>query len=398
MRQVVIAGAVRTAIGKFGGALADVPATTLGTHVVREALARTGVAPDDVDELIMGHVLQAGTGLNPARQVALHAGLPVSTPAFTVNKVCASGMKAVTLAAQSIAAGENDIVVAGGMENMSAAPYLAPAARWGCRLGDGKLLDVVLRDALVDPTESCHMGITAENVGAEFAISRHDQDAFAAASQHKAGAAAAAGGFVPEIAPIDVPRRKGPPETVAADEFPRPDTTVEVLGKLKPAFKPDGTVTAGNASGINDGSAAMVLLAADEAARRGVEPMARIVSYASAGVEPSRMGLGPVPATRRALVRAGLDLADIDLVELNEAFAAQSLAVIGQLELDPAKVNVQGGAIALGHPVGASGARILVTLLHLLGVRGVRYGLATLCVGGGQGMAVIVERAGPALR
>ena len=392
MREVVIVGAVRTAIGKFGGALADVPVTELGATVVKEAMKRASVAPEEVDEVIMGHVLQAGTGLNPARQVALMSGMPVSVPAYTVNKVCASGMKAVALGALSIASGENEIVVAGGMENMSAAPFLLQRARWGYRLGDGELLDCLLRDALHDPTEKCHMGITAENLATEFTISRREQDEFSARSQQKAVAAMEAGRFEAEIVPVQVPQRKGKPLLFAVDEFPRPGTTVEVLSTLKPAFKKDGTVTAGNASGINDGAAAMVLLSRDEAKRRGIQPMAKVVGTASAGVEPARMGLGPVPATKAALTKARLRLEDIEVVEFNEAFAAQSLAVIAELGINPGILNLNGGAIALGHPVGASGARILVTLLHIMADRGARLGLATLCVGGGQGMAMVVSK------
>ncbi|OGV73498.1 MAG: acetyl-CoA acetyltransferase [Lentisphaerae bacterium RIFOXYB12_FULL_65_16] len=392
MREVVIVGAVRTAIGKFGGAFADTLVTELGATVVREALRRAGVAPDAVNEVILGHVLQAGSGLNPARQVLLKAGIPQSVPAFTVNKVCASGLKAVALGAAAVAAGEHDIVVAGGMENMSAAPFVLRQARWGYRLGDGELLDVILRDALQDPLEGIHMGVTAENVATDLGISRRDQDEFAAQSQQKAGAAMQAGKFASEIVPVPVSQKKGAPLPFSVDEFPRPDTTVEVLAKLKPAFKGDGTVTAGNASGINDGAAAMVLMSRAEADRRGIRPLASILSYASAGVDPTRMGLGPVPATTAALAKAGKKLTDIDAFELNEAFAAQSLAVIRQLGVDPVRANLNGGAIALGHPVGASGARILVTLLHILADRGLRFGLATLCVGGGQGMAMIVER------
>ena len=390
MRDIVITGAVRTAIGKFGGSLADIPVTELGAVVVKEAMRRARISPGEVDEVVMGHVIQAGAGLNAARQVALVSGLPISTPAYTVNKVCASGLKAVALGAQSIASGENEIVVAGGMENMSAAPFLLPKARWGYRLGDGELLDSILSDALRDPTEGCPMGITGENLAEEFGIGRRAQDEFAARSQHRAVAAIEAGRFAAEIVPVEVPQRRGGPLAFSTDEFPRPGTTVEVLSTLRPAFKEDGTVTAGNASGINDGAAAMVLLSEDEAKRRGIRPMARIVSSASAGVEPARMGFGPVPATRAALEKAGLTLTDIEVVELNEAFAAQSLAVIGQLGLDPEIVNLNGGAIALGHPVGASGARILVTLLHIMADRGAHLGLATLCVGGGQGMAMIV--------
>jgi len=388
MREVIIAGAVRTAIGKFGGTLTSVPVTELGVVVAREAMRRAAVPAEDVDEVIMGHVLQAGTGANTARQVSLAAGIPIAVPAYTVNKVCASGMKAVTLAAASIASGENDIVLAGGMENMSAAPFLLPKARWGYRLGEGEVLDCVLRDALLDSCGNGHMGLTAENLANEFKISRAEQDAFAAESQKKAARAQ----FAAEIVPVQIPQKGKAPIFFNADEFVRPDTTVEALSKLKPAFDEHGTVTAGNSSGINDGAAAMLLLSAEEAKRRGVKPMARILSYASAGIEPGRMGLGPVPATKAALAKAKLKLADIDVIELNEAFAAQSLAVINQLGLDPARVNLNGGAIALGHPVGASGARIIVTLLHIMSERGLRFGLATLCVGGGQGMAVILER------
>jgi len=394
MRDVVIAGAVRTAIGKLGGTLAGVPVVELGKVVVTEALRRAGVPGEDVDEVIMGQVLQTGAGINPARQVGILSGIPVTTPAFTVNKVCASGMKAVALGALSIAAGENEIVVAGGMENMSAAPYFLEKARSGYRLGDGELLDCLLRDALTDAGERCHMGVTAESLAEEFSISRSEQDEFAARSQAKAGAAIEAGKFEAEIVPVEVAQRKGDVVSFKVDEFPRPETTPEVLATLKPAFKEGGTVTAGNSSGINDAAAAMVLMSADEAARRGVRPAARIVSIASAALEPMRMGLGPVPATRAAVAKAGLDLADIDVVELNEAFAAQSLAVINELGLDPGRVNLNGGAIALGHPVGASGARIIVTLLHVIADRGGRLGLATLCVGGGQGMAIIVARDG----
>ena len=391
-REVVIAGAVRTAIGKFGGTLAAVPAVELGATVIREAMRRASLASTDVDEVIIGQALQAGAGPNPARQAALLAGLPVTVPAYTINKACASAMKAVTLAALAISSGEREIVIAGGMENMSAAPFLLPKARWGYRLGDGQLQDAILRDGLIDASECCHMGITAENLAREFSISRQEQDAFAVQSQRKAMAAQRAGRFQAEIVPVEVPQKGGQSLAFAVDEFPRPDTSEEILATLQPAFNNEGTVTAGNASGINDGAAAMMLLSEVEAERRGIQPMARVLGYASAGVEPSRMGIGPVPAVPAALAAAGLQLADIDAVEVNEAFAAQALAVIGQLGLDPAIVNLNGGAIALGHPIGASGARILVTLLHILAERGLRYGLATLCVGGGQGMAVVVER------
>ena len=397
MQEVVITSAARTAIGKFGGTLKDIPAVQLGTTVVREALRRADLAPDQVDEVIMGQVLQAGSGLNAARQVALAADLPVSTPAYTVNKVCASGMKAVTLGAGSIAMGESRVVVAGGMESMSASPFLLDGARWGYRLGHQELLDSIQHSALLDPSlggpaEQRHMGVTAENLAARHGIDRQAQDEFAASSQHKAAAAAKAGRFDDEIVPVEVPQRRGKSVLHNEDEFIRPETTTAALAALRPAFKRDGTVTAGNASGINDGAAALVLMSAQEARHRGTQPLARIASYAAAGVEPAYMGVGPVPATRLALERAGLKLGDIDVVELNEAFAAQSLAVIAELGLDPGRVNVNGGAIALGHPVGCSGARILVTLLHTMADREARLGLATLCVGGGQGMAVVVER------
>ncbi len=391
MQDVVIAGAVRTAIGKLGGSLASTPAPQLGGIILKEAARRAGLALSDVEEVIMGHVIQAGAGLNSARQALLLAGIPASVPGYTVNKVCASSMKAVALAALSIAAGERRIVAAGGMENMSAAPYLLAKARQGYRLGDGELLDSILSDALRDPTCDCHMGITAENLAEEFAISREEQDRYAAASQRKTAQAVQGGRFKAEIVPVSIPRRRGEPLSFDVDEFPRPDTSADALAALKPAFKADGTVTAGNASGINDGAAAMLLLSADEARQRGVRPQARILSYASAALEPERMGMGPVAATRSALDRAGLSPADIDVIELNEAFAAQALAVMRELDLDPARVNVNGGAIALGHPVGASGARILVTLLHVLTQQNKTLGLATLCVGGGQGMAMVVE-------
>ncbi|MFC2105866.1 acetyl-CoA C-acetyltransferase [Candidatus Bipolaricaulota bacterium] len=393
MRDVVIVSAVRTAIGKLGGALTDVPAVELGRLVAVEAIRRAAIAPDQVDEVLIGHALQAGAGSNLARQVLLQAGIPHAVPATTVNKVCASGMKAITLAALSIAAGENDVVLAGGVENMSAAPYLLRNARWGYRLGAAEISDVILSDALTDPLSGRHMGETAEIIAEEFNITRLAQDAFAAQSQQKAGRALLEGRFESEIVGVPI-RQKKSHETklFMVDEFPRPNTTQETLAALRPAFKEDGTVTAGNSSGINDGAAAVVLMAADVAALRGTMPMARILSYASAGVEPLRMGIGPIPATQLALRRAGISIHQIDLVELNEAFAAQSIAVIGQLDLDPDIVNVNGGAIALGHPVGATGARIVVTLVHSLAHREDHIGLATLCVGGGQGMAIVLER------
>lgn len=392
MNDVVITSAVRTAIGSFSGSLANVPVVELGKTVVKEALIRSTVDSQEVDELILGQVIQAGCGSNTARQVQLLAELPVSSTAYTVNKVCASGMKAITLGALSVAAGENKIVVAGGLESMNAAPYLLPKARSGYKLGDGKILDSILADALTDPLGKYHMGITAENLAEEFGISRSQQDEFAVSSQQKATEAIQAGRFKNEIVPVTIPQRRGDPIVFDTDEYPRADASVEKLAKLRPAFKEDGTVTAGNASGINDGAAAMVLMSAEEAEKRSLAPLAKIVGYASAGVEPQRMGIGPVNATRLALAKAGLQLEEIDLFEMNEAFAAQSLAVIQELGLDESKVNINGGAIALGHPVGASGARIVVTLLHAMQQKDARLGLAALCVGGGQGMAIIVER------
>jgi acetyl-CoA C-acetyltransferase len=388
----VILSACRTAIGTFGGALKDVPAPVLGAIVAREALRRAGVH-DEVDETIMGCVLQAGLGMNPARQVSLGAGLPDSVPAHTVNKVCGSGLQAVMLAAQAIQAGDARLVLAGGMENMTRAPFLLPGARWGERLGHGRVIDHMLHEGLTDAFHDIHMGITAENLVERFSISREDQDAFAAESQARAAAAIREGRFKDEIVAVPLPAKKGAPQAFDQDEHPRPDATRESLFRLKPAFKKDGSVTAGNASGLNDGAAALVVASASRAKELGREPRARIVAQASAGVDPKVMGLGPVPAVRRALEKAGLSAADIDLYELNEAFAAQSLAVIRELRLDPARVNVNGGAIALGHPIGASGARILVTLLHALEARGAKRGLAGLCIGGGQGVALVVDRA-----
>jgi acetyl-CoA C-acetyltransferase len=389
--DVVLLSGCRTAIGTFGGAFKDVPAVDLGAAVVREAVRRAGVRGDQVDEVVLGCILQAGLGMNPARQAAIRAGLPDSVPATTVNKVCGSGLESVMRAAQAIKAGDAEVVVAGGTENMSRAPYLLPGARWGERLGDGKVLDHMIHEGLTDAFHDIHMGITAENLVERYRISREDQDAFAAESQRRAQDAIETGAFRDEIVPVMVPGKKG--ETrVDTDEHPRPGTTAESLARLKPAFKKDGTVTAGNASGINDGAAALVVASADRATRLGLSAMARVVSYASAAVDPRVMGIGPVPAVRKALEKASLAPGAMDLYELNEAFAAQSLAVIRELQLDPARVNVRGGAIALGHPIGASGARILVTLLHLLRARGLRYGLAALCIGGGQGVAMVVER------
>ncbi|KKM12865.1 acetyl-CoA acetyltransferase [Clostridiales bacterium PH28_bin88] len=392
MAEVVIASAVRTAIGTFGGSLKDVPAVELGALVVKEALKRAGVAGDQVDEVILGNVLQAGLGQNPARQAGVKAGLPVEVPAITINKVCGSGLKAVNLAAQAIMAGDAEIIVAGGMENMSRAPYVLDGARWGYRMGDGKVVDAMIKDGLWCAFGNTHMGITAENIAERFGISREEQDAFAATSQQRAIEAIKSGRFKEEIVPVAIPQKKGDPVMFEVDEFPRAGTTAEGLAKLKPAFKADGTVTAGNASGINDGAAAFVVMSARRAQEIGIKPMAVVRSYASAGVDPAIMGTGPVPASRKALAKAGLAVGALDLVEANEAFAAQAVYVTKELDLDPGKTNVNGGAIALGHPIGASGARILVTLIHEMAKRGSRYGLATLCIGGGQGVATVVER------
>lgn len=389
--EVVIVGACRTPIGTFGGAFKDVSAVELGTIAVREAVRRAGVRPDQVDEVVLGCILQAGQGMNPARQAAIKAGLPQTVPAHTVNKVCGSGLKAVMLATQAVRCGDAEVVVAGGTESMSRAPFLLPGARWGERLGHGKALDHMIHEGLTDAFDDVHMGITAENVADKYGISREDQDRFAAESQARAEAAIKEGRFKDEIVPVPVPGKKGQ-TLVETDEHPRAGTTADSLSRLKPAFKPGGSVTAGNASGINDGAAAVVVTSASRARSLGATPLARIVSYASAAVDPKIMGIGPVPAVRRALEKASLSTGQIDLYELNEAFAAQSLAVLRDLGLDPARVNVNGGAIALGHPIGASGARVLVTLLHALRARDKRLGLASLCIGGGQGVAMVVER------
>ncbi|CNC39918.1 acetyl-CoA C-acetyltransferase [Yersinia intermedia] len=392
MDNIVIVSAVRTAIGSFNGALAPVSAVDLGSIVLREAMARAGISGDNVDEVILGNVLQAGLGQNPARQALLKSGIPDTVSAYTVNKVCGSGLKSVALAAQAILAGDAQTIIAGGMENMSQAPYLMDSkARWGYRLGDGQLFDVILKDGLMCATHDYHMGITAENVAKEYGISREAQDALALASQQKAVAAISSGAFAQEIVPVTVKNRKGD-ITVDTDEFPKASTTAEGLAKLRPAFSKDGTVTAGNASGINDGAAALVVMSESRAKQLGLTPLARIRGYASGGVAPALMGMGPVPATLHVLKKTGLALSDIDLIEANEAFAAQFLAVGKTLGFDAEKVNVYGGAIALGHPIGASGARILVTLLHALQARNKTLGLATLCIGGGQGTAMIIER------
>jgi acetyl-CoA C-acetyltransferase len=373
------------------GALSNIPATELGAIVIKEALKRAGVSGDQVDEVIMGNILQAGLGQGPARQAAVKAELPYEVPSTTINKLCGSGLKAVHLAAQAISLGDADIVVAGGMENMSLAPYLMPKARTGYRMGDQKVLDSMLTDGLMCAFNNYHMGITAENLAEKYGITREEQDKFAAWSQQKTEAAMNENKFADEIVPVEIPQRKGDPILFDRDEFPRAGVTVEQLGKLKPAFKKEGTVTAGNASGINDGAAALVLMSRERAEQLGLKPMAVIRANASAGVDPSIMGIGPVPSTKKALEKAGLTIEDIDLVEANEAFAAQSLAVGRELNIPDEKLNVNGGAISLGHPVGASGARVLVTLLHEMKRRGSRYGLATLCIGGGQGVATIVE-------
>ncbi len=392
MEDAVIVSAVRTPVGTFGGQFKDVPATELGASAIRAALERAEVQGEEVNEVLMGCVLTAGLGQNPARQASIAAGIPKEVPATTINMVCGSGLKSVAIASQMIRAGDVDVVVAGGMENMSRAPYLMPSARFGARMGDAELVDSMIRDGLWDAFNDIHMGITAENLAEQYAISREEQDEFAAASQQKAGHSVNNGAFKDEIVPIEVPV-KGGTETVDADEHPRADTTTEGLAKLRAAFKRDGgTVTAGNASGVNDGAAALVVMSASTAAERGLEPFGTVESYASVGVEPKIMGIGPVPAVKKALGKAGLELKDIDLFELNEAFAAQSLAVLRELdEIESERINPHGGAIALGHPIGASGGRILVTLLHEMRRRDARRGLATLCVGGGQGQAAIIR-------
>jgi acetyl-CoA C-acetyltransferase len=389
MTEIVIASAARTPIGSFLGAFANVPACKLGETAIRAALERAKLAPADVDEAILGQVLAAGQGQNPARQAALAAGLSAQSTALGINQVCGSGLRAVAMAAQAIQAGDAKIVVAGGQESMSLSVHAA-YLRAGIKMGPGELTDTMVKDGLWDAFNNYHMGITAENVAKQFGITRADQDSFALASQQKAAAAAAAGRFQAEIAPVTVKGRKGD-VVVDKDEYLKPDTTLEILTKLRPAFAKDGTVTAGNASGINDGAAALVVMSAGEAAKRGIAPLARIVSWATAGVDPAVMGTGPIPATQKALAKAGWSIAELDLIEANEAFAAQALAVARELGFDAAKVNVNGGAIALGHPIGASGARVLVTLLHEMQKRRAKRGLATLCIGGGMGIALCVE-------
>ncbi|WP_272885611.1 acetyl-CoA C-acetyltransferase [Fictibacillus marinisediminis] len=391
IQDAVIVSAVRTPIGSFLGSLKDIPATELGAIVIKEALSRAGVSADEVSEVIMGNVLQAGLGQNPARQAAMKAGLPQRVSSMTINKVCGSGLKALHLASQAVMLGEAEVVVCGGMENMSAAPYLLNDARNGLRMGDGKLVDSMVHDGLWCAFNDYHMGITAENLCDAYGLNRQEMDQFAADSQQKCERAMEEGKFSDEIVTVEIPQRKGDPLLFSEDEYPKKGTTAEKLGKLRPAFKKDGTVTAGNASGINDGAAALVVVSRKKAEELGLTPLARIVANASAGVDPSIMGIGPVDATKKVLEKSGITLEDIDLIEANEAFAAQSLAVGKELQFSDEKLNVNGGAIALGHPIGASGARILVTLLHEMRRRENRYGLATLCIGGGQGVATIVE-------
>lgn len=391
MHQAVIVSAVRTPVGSFGRSLCTVSAVKLGVIAVKEALARIGLSGEQVDEVILGNVLQGGQGQNPARQVAIHSGIPYTIPAYTINKVCASGLKSVALAAQAVMLGDAEVVVAGGIENMSDAPYALPQARWGHRMGEGRLVDLMIHDGLWDIFYGYHMGITAENIAERFGVSREEQDRFALESQQKAEAAIRSGRFKDEIVPVSIPQKKGDPVLFDTDEHPRFGTTLEALSKLKPAFKPGGTVTAGNASGINDGAGAIVVMSERKAADLNLTPLACIRSYASAGVDPAVMGTGPIPASRKALEKAGWTVDDLDLIEANEAFAAQAVTVNREMGWDTSKVNVNGGAIALGHPIGASGARILTTLLYEMKRRGARKGLATLCIGGGQGFAMTVE-------
>ncbi len=390
--SVVILSACRTAIGTFGGSLKDVSAADLGATVIREAVARAGVNPADTGDVIMGCVLQAGNGMNVARQAALKAGIPVDAPAETINRVCGSGLQAVVHATEAIKVGYTPMVIAGGTESMSSAPYLLPRARWGLRMGNGEVVDSILGEGLTCAIGACHMGTTAEEIASRYGVSRSDQDAFALESQRRASDAIEAGRFRAEIVPVEIAAKKGAALRFETDEHPRAGTTLEKLGALRPAFKKEGTVTPGNASGINDGASALVVASESWARQRDRQPMARILSYASIGVDPAIMGMGPAAAIPRALDRASLRLEDIDLIELNEAFAAQALAVMRELHMDPSRVNVNGGAIALGHPIGASGARILTTLLYRLAADQARYGLASLCIGGGMGIAMVVER------
>lgn len=392
MTEVVIVSARRSPIGSFGGVFKNVSAVDLATQVVKESIKDINLDPNEINEVILGNVLSAGLGQNVARQIAIKSGIPKEVPAFTVNKVCGSGLKTVALAAQSILAGDNEVVIAGGTESMSQAPYVLNDQRWGKRMGDGQIVDTVLKDGLVDAFDDIHMGVTAENVAEKFELTREMEDELAVSSQNRAEAAIKAGRFKEEIVPIAVPQRKGDPVMVDTDEFPRFGSTMDSLGKLRPAFAKDGSVTAGNSSGINDGAAILILMSKEKAETLGLTPIASIVAYASGGVDPKIMGTGPIPATRRVLAKADMNLDDIELIEANEAFAAQALSVIKELELDTDIVNVNGGSIALGHPIGASGARITVTLLHEMVKRDSKTGLATLCIGGGQGIALIVKR------
>lgn len=392
MREVVIVGAARTPVGAFGGVLSSVSAVDLGVIAAKEAINRAGIKPELIDEVLVGNILSAGLGQNPARQVAIYSGLPETTPAITINKLCGSGLRTISMAAQFIMLGDADVILAGGIENMSQAPYLLNKTRWGQRMGNGEIIDSMIYDGLTDQFNNYHMGITAENIAEKWNITREEQDAFALQSQLRTEKAQKEGKFKDEIVPVPVRQGKGDPILVDADEYPKHGMTIEKLAKLKPAFKKDGTVTAGNASGINDGGAMVVLMAKEKAEELGIKPLAKIKSYASAALDPKIMGYGPVPATRKALERANMTVDDLDLIEANEAFAAQSIAVVRDLGLNPNIVNVNGGAIALGHPIGASGARILVTLLYEMMKRDAKTGLATLCIGGGQGTAVIVER------
>jgi len=392
MGKAVISSAVRTPIGSFGGTLGEVSPIDLGAIVIKEALKRSGIQPHEVDEVIMGNILQAGLGQNPARQAAIKAGIPFNVPSYTVNKVCASGLKSVMLAIQAIKCQDADIIVAGGMESMSQAPFLLYKARWGYRMGDAQVVDSMIHDGIWCALEKVHMGLTAENIAERYGISREEQDAFAAGSQQKAEQAIKGERFKEEIIPVLVPQKKSEPIIFDTDEFPRFGTTVEKLSRLKPAFKKGGTVTAGNASGINDGASAVIVMTEEIARRRGITPSASVVSYATVALEPGIMGLGPIPAVKKALSKANLKIEDIDIFELNEAFAVQSIQVLRELKIAPTKVNLKGGAIAMGHPIGATGARILTTLLYAMKEKGARLGLAGMCVGGGQGAAIIVER------
>ena len=390
-KEVVIVSAARTPIGSFNGSLSPMSAVEIGVVAAREAIRRAGITPDQIDEVIGGNVLSAGLGQNVMRQVAVHTGIPVEKPAVTINIVCGSGLRSVSMAAQIIKSGDSDVILCGGTESMTNAPYVLPNARHGHRMGDGHIIDSMIKDGLTEAFSQVHMGITAENIAEQWNISREEQDQFALTSQQRCEAAQKAGKFKDEIVPVEIPQKRGEPKIFDTDEFPRHGTTIEALAKLKPAFKKDGTVTAGNASGINDGAAFFVLMSADKAKELGVKPLARIKAYGTAGLDPQIMGYGPVYATEKALKMANMKVEDLELVEANEAFASQSIAVVRDLKLNPEIVNVNGGAIALGHPIGASGARILTSLIYEMRRRGAKNGLATLCIGGGQGTAIIVE-------